>query len=106
MLPPMKRIMHCIARFKTRKCVPRNELKTARIFARVRLFKSGRVLFLEKTGTGLKIRRQTGKLTKCVTDYQVKDIDSDGQSELVVAVTDPNKIMGEKKSLVMVYNLK
>jgi TolB-like protein len=84
----------------------RNELKTGRLFARVRLFKSGRVLFLEKTGTGLTIRRQTGTLTKCVTDYQVKDIDSDGQSELVVAVTDPNKIMGEKKSLVVVYNLK
>lgn len=84
----------------------RNELKTGRLFSRVRLFKSGRVLFLGKTGTGLTIRRQTGKLTKCVTDYQVKDINSDGQPELVVAVTDPNKIMGEKKSLVVVYDLK
>jgi TolB-like protein len=84
----------------------RNELKTGRLFSRVRLFKSGRVLFLGKTGAGLTIRRQTGTLTKCVTDYQVKDIDSDGQSELVVAVTDPNKILGEKKSLVVVYNLK
>ena len=84
----------------------RNELKTGRLFSRVRLFKSGRVLFIEKTGTGLTIRRQTGILTKCVTDYQVKDIDSDGQSELVVGVSDPNKILGEKKSLVVVYNLK
>jgi len=83
----------------------RNELKTGRLFDRTRLFKSGRVLFLRKTTTGLKVRRQTGKLSKCVTDYQVKDVHDDGQSELVVAVTDPNKFIGKDWSQVVAYDL-
>ena len=85
--------------------VCRNTLKTGRILGRVRLFKSGRVLFLKMTGLGLEVTRKTGKVVKCATDYQIKDVDNDGQAELVVAVTGPKLIGKIKKSRVAIYDL-
>ena len=85
----------------------RNDTKTGGLFDRVRLFNQGRVLFLERTVEGLEVKTQTGRLAKCVTDYQVKDADNDGRPELVVAVTQPKaiSIADKGRGRIMVYEL-
>jgi len=90
--------------------VCRNDMKAGgRLFRRVRIFNYGRVLFLENTLEGMEVKKQTGRLARCVTDYQIKDADNDGRAELLVTVTDPKTITlggeGKGRGRIFVYKL-
>ncbi|MDY7036997.1 MAG: VCBS repeat-containing protein [Thermodesulfobacteriota bacterium] len=90
-----------------------NKEKLGRLLDRVRSFKNGRVFFLTWDGGGLNPAWKTQKLSGCVTDYQIKDVDNDDQLELVVSVvtreyTGAIRLITKKKakSQIIVYDLK
>jgi len=87
--------------------VCKNE-QTARILAEMRFFTSGRIEFLRWRGTDMATVIKTGQMSKYISDYQVADVDNDGQPELIVAaVKDYSAIKGKgNRSQIVIYELK
>lgn len=82
--------------------------RTARILAEMRFFTSGRIEFLRWRGTDMATVIKTGKMSKYISDYQVADVDNDGEPELIVAaVKDYSAIKGKgNRSQIVIYELK
>jgi len=66
--------------------IVKNISSTGRLFKNVRLFSSSEVYDLEWDGLGLIENWRTRKINGYVADYQFKDIDNDGQNEVVLAL--------------------
>ena len=82
--------------------------QTARILAEMRFFTSGRIEFLRWRGTDMATFIKTGQMSKYISDYQVADVDNDGEPELIVsAVKDYSAIKGKgNRSQIVIYELK
>ncbi|HVO68315.1 MAG TPA: hypothetical protein VMT12_17700 [Syntrophales bacterium] len=86
--------------------IVRNMSSVGRLFKNVRLFTSSEVYDLEWDGLGLIENWKTRKINGYVADYQFKDIDNDGQNEIVLAlvlsvgpsITDKSVIVSYKMS--------
>jgi hypothetical protein len=82
--------------------------QTARILAQMRFFTSGSIEFLRWHGTDMATVIKTGKMSKYISDYQVADVDNDGEPELIVAaVKDYSAIKGKgNRSQIVIYELR
>jgi len=69
--------------------INRNSYSGTRIFDRIRRFDKGMIYNLVWDETSLVTSWKTLEINGYITDYQVKDVDNDGEEELVVAVVLP-----------------
>lgn len=71
--------------------VNKNEFSTGTLFERVRIYEKGEIYNLVWDGGGLTTNWKTREIKGYIADYQVKDVDNDGDEELVVAVVVPEE---------------
>ena len=86
--------------------IVKNISAAARTFQRTKLFTSAEVYNLEWDGMGLVENWRTKKISGYVADYQFKDIDNDGENEVVLALVLATGISTKGRSVVVSYSLK
>jgi hypothetical protein len=87
--------------------INQNESSTFRTTERWQAFSEGKIVSLSWTGLTLEPNWETQKLSGCVSDYQVKDLDNDGRPDLVVCLIENRgvSVFGEARSVVVSYQL-
>jgi TolB-like protein len=88
---------------------------SSKLFEKARTFTSGEVYSLVWNGKNVVINWKTQQIGGYIADYQVKDVDNDGEDELVVAVVDSpgmsgslsgsGMLGGEAKSNILFFKL-
>jgi TolB-like protein len=86
--------------------VVKNASPTARTFQRIKLFTSAEVYDLEWDGMGMVENWRTKKISGYVADYQFKDIDNDGENEVVLALCMTTGASLKGRSVIVSYSLK
>ncbi len=86
--------------------IVKNISPTARTFQRIKLFTSAEVYDLEWDGMGMVENWRTKKITGYVADYQFKDIDNDGENEVVLALVLTTGASLKGRSVIVSYSLK
>lgn len=86
--------------------IVKNASSAARLFQRMKLFSSAEVYDLEWDGMGMVENWRTKKISGYVADYQFKDIDNDGENEVVLALVLSVGGSMRGKSVVVAYDLK
>jgi TolB-like protein len=86
--------------------VVKNISPTARTFQRIKLFTSAEVYDLEWDGMGMVENWRTKKISGYVADYQFKDIDSDGENEVVLCLVMTTGASLKGRSVIVSYSLK
>jgi hypothetical protein len=66
--------------------IVKNLSSVGRVFKNIKVFTSSEIYDLEWDGLGLVENWKTRKISGYVADYQLKDIDNDGQKEIVLAL--------------------
>lgn len=84
----------------------KNISTSARTFQRIKLFTSAEVYNLEWDGMGMVENWRTRKISGYVADYQFKDIDNDGENEVVLALVLSTSITTKGRSVIVSYSLK
>lgn len=85
--------------------IVKNFSSTGRVFKNIKLFTSSEVYDLEWDGLGLAENWRTRKINGYVTDYQFKDIDNDGQNEVVLALVLSVGLSVSDKSVIVAYKM-
>lgn len=85
--------------------VVKNISSAARIFKNMKLFTSSEVYDLEWDGLGLVENWKTRKISGYVADYQFKDIDNDGQKEIVLALVMSIGASVSDRSVIVSYKM-
>ncbi|MEA1935446.1 MAG: VCBS repeat-containing protein [Thermodesulfobacteriota bacterium] len=85
--------------------VVKNLSSVGRIFKNLKVFTSSEIYDLEWDGLGLLENWRTRKINGYVADYQFKDIDNDGQNEIVLALNMTIGGMKTRKSVIVAYDL-
>jgi TolB-like protein len=85
--------------------VVKNISATGRAFKNTTLFNASEIYNLEWDGLGLSENWRTGKINGYVADYQFKDIDNDGQNEVVLALVLSVGVTFQEKSVIVAYKL-
>jgi hypothetical protein len=87
--------------------INQNTSATGGLTERFRAFRDGRIVSLSWNGLSLDRNWETGKLSGCLSDYQLKDLDNDGERDLVVAILQQrgSAVFSEARSLVVSYRL-
>jgi len=85
----------------------KNKSSVGRVFEKIRMFSSGKLHFLGWDILDLTTKWESKKMPGAITGYCIKDVDNDGKSELVIAISLRSKsIFGKSnRSQVVVYNL-
>ena len=86
--------------------IVKNISASARLFANVKLFSSSEVYNLEWDGMGMVENWRTKKISGYIADIQFKDIDNDGQNEIVLAVVLSAGGFSRGRSVILAYELK
>jgi TolB-like protein len=87
--------------------IVKNISPTARTFQRIKLFTSAEVYNLEWDGMGMVENWRTKKITGYVADYEFKDINNDGENEVVLAlVLSSAGVTSKGQSVIVSYALK
>lgn len=86
--------------------VVKNISSAGRLFERVKLFTSAEVYNLEWDGMGMVENWRTKKINGYVADYQFKDIDSNGENEIVLALVLARGGLTKGRSVIVSYSLK
>ena len=86
--------------------IVKNLSSSGRTFQRVKLFTSAEVYDLEWDGTGMVENWRTKKISGYVADYQFKDIDNDGENEVVLALVLSVGGSIKDRSVIVTYSLK
>ncbi|MCX5818984.1 MAG: VCBS repeat-containing protein, partial [Deltaproteobacteria bacterium] len=86
--------------------IVKNLSASGRTFQRVKLFTSAEVYDLEWDGMGMVENWRTKKINGYVADYQFKDIDNDGENEVVLALVLSVGGTIKEKSVIVSYKLK
>jgi TolB-like protein len=87
--------------------IGRNDSQTGRIFKDTRMYHKSEIQNLGWNGISLVENWRTKKIDGYLSDFQIKDVDNDGENELVVAVILRYDLMQVKtKSTVLIYELK
>ena len=71
--------------------INKNEFLTGTFFERVRIYQKGEIHNLVWDGSGLTTNWKTREIQGYIADYQIGDVDNDGEEELIVAVTAPEE---------------
>jgi TolB-like protein len=85
--------------------IVKNLSSSGRTFQRVKLFTSAEVYNLEWDGTGMVENWRTKKISGYVADYQFKDIDNDGENEVVLALVLSVGGAIKERSVIVAYKL-
>jgi hypothetical protein len=85
--------------------VVKNNSATGRAFRNTSLFNTSEIYNLEWDGLGLTENWRTGKINGYVADYQFRDIDNDGQNEVVIALVLSVGVSLQEKSVIVAYKL-
>jgi len=86
--------------------VVKNHTVTGKLFKRYRRFSGAQVQSLTWNGLGLAPLWHTRKVSGYFSDYQLDDIDDDGDPEIIISVISKREATLEKgKSTVIVYDL-
>jgi FG-GAP-like repeat len=86
--------------------VVKNLSSAARMFQNLKLFTAAEVYNLEWEGMGLVENWRTKKISGYVADYQFKDIDNDGENEVVLALVLSVGGSIKNRSVIVTYSLK
>jgi TolB-like protein len=86
--------------------IVKNASSAARFFERIKLFSSAEVYNLEWDGMGVVENWRTKKINGYVADYQFKDIDNDGENEIVLALVLSVGGTIRDRSVVVAYKMK
>ncbi len=86
--------------------IVKNISSSARMFSRLKLFTSAEVYDLEWDGRGLIENWRTKKISGYVADYQFKDINNDGENEVVLALVLSVGGSLSERSVLVAYSLK
>jgi TolB-like protein len=86
--------------------VVKNLSSSSRMFQSLKLFTAAEVYNLEWEGTGLVENWRTKKISGYVADYQFKDIDNDGENEVVLALVLSVGGSIRDRSVIVTYSLK
>jgi TolB-like protein len=86
--------------------IVKNSSGTGRVFQSIKLFTSAEVFDLEWDSMGMVENWRTKKINGYVSDYQFKDIDNDGENEVVLSlvVSVGGSLRG--RSMIVAYKLK
>jgi len=76
--------------------INKNESSTGTLFKGFRIYEKGEIYNLVWDENSLTTNWKTREIKGYIADYQVKDVDNDGEEELVVAVVNPGT-MTERK---------
>jgi hypothetical protein len=85
--------------------IVKNLSASGRTFQRVKLFTSAEVYDLEWDGAGMVENWRTKKISGYVADYQFKDIDNDGENEVVLALVLSVGGAIKDRSVIIAYKL-
>lgn len=89
--------------------VNRNDFGTGTFFERVRSFEVGEIYNLIWYDDGLEVNWKTRNIKGYIADYQIKDVDNDGNDELVVATAffeeEKGYIPGKTRSNILFFKL-
>lgn len=83
----------------------RNSSPAGRVFRKVKIFTSSEIYNLEWDGLGLLENWKTRKISGSVADYQFKDIDNDGQNEIVMALVLAEGASLRSRSAIVSYKM-
>jgi hypothetical protein len=86
--------------------VVKNLSSSSRMFQNLKLFTAAEVYNLEWEGMGLVENWRTKKISGYVADYQFKDIDNDGENEVVLALVLSVGGAIRDRSVIVTYSLK
>lgn len=86
--------------------IPKNLSSSGRMFQNLKLFTSAEVHDLEWDGLGIVESWKTKKISGYVADYQFKDIDNDGENEIVLALVLSTGGAIQERSVIVSYSLK
>ncbi len=85
--------------------VVRNGAPGGRLLKKVKVFTSSEIFDLEWDGLGMVENWRTKKINGAVADIQFKDVDNDGDAEIVIAlIMSSGKMMGER-SVIVAYKM-
>lgn len=85
--------------------VVKNISSTGRAFKNTTLFNASEIYNLEWDGLGMAENWRTGKINGYIADCLFKDIDNDGQNEVVIALVQSVGITFQEKSVIVAYKL-
>ena len=85
--------------------IVKNISSTGRIFQRAAMFTASEVYDLEWDGLGMLENWRTRKINGYVADYQFKDIDNDGQNEIVLALVLSEGVSVRGRSVIVSYEM-
>jgi TolB-like protein len=87
--------------------IVKNISSAARTFERIKLFTSAEIYNLEWDGTGMVENWRTKRISGYVVDYQFKDLDNNGENEVVLAlVLSAGGPTTKGRSVIVSYSLK
>jgi len=90
--------------------VTKNEFSTGTLFQRIRVYEKGEIRNLVWEEEGLTTNWKTREIKGYIADYQIKDVDNDGNEELVVAIVPPEEeisghLSGKSRSNILFFKL-
>lgn len=85
--------------------IVKNIDSSGRLFKHISLFTASEIYNLEWDGLGMIENWRTKRINGYVTDYAFKDVDNDGQPEIVLALVLSAGISLKNKSVIVVYEL-
>jgi hypothetical protein len=85
--------------------IVKNVSSVGRVLKNVKLFTSSEIYDLEWDGLGLVENWRTRKISGYVADYQLKDIDNDGQKEIVLALVLSVGASVSNQSVIVSYKM-
>jgi oxalate decarboxylase/phosphoglucose isomerase-like protein (cupin superfamily) len=89
--------------------VNKNNVPSLDFFEKAKTFTSGEVYSLVWNGKSIVINWKTQQIVGYIADYQVKDVDNDGEEELVVAIVytpgTGGMLSGDMKSNILFFKL-
>ncbi|MGZ3635273.1 MAG: FG-GAP-like repeat-containing protein [Syntrophales bacterium] len=85
--------------------IVKNLSAVGRVLKNVKMFTSSEIYDLEWDGLGLVENWKTRKISGYVADYQLKDIDNDGQKQIVLALVLSVGTSLQDKSVIVAYKM-
>jgi len=85
--------------------ISRNDSPAGRLFKNVKIFTSSEFVNLQWDSLGLSENWRTRKLSGYAADYQIKDVDNDGEDEIVIALVTSAGSLLSRSSVIITYKL-
>jgi|YelNatPaOPRAMG01_1025707.scaffolds.fasta_scaffold08835_7 TolB-like protein len=86
--------------------IAKNDAPSGRILKNVKFFTSTEFYCLLWDSIGLEENWRTKKLSGYAADYQIKDVDNDGEDEIVIALVTSSASLVSQNSVIVAYKLR